>query len=164
MTLRRRAIIIIATLVALLVAIPGMARKVKVPTDTKHARSAATTLRTFTVDSASTEPAKLSDIAFSRFDKPVESRNETFLATNNTDYRLLKISIRIEYQLPGIGRIHQRNLVIDCDIPPHQTRQLSVRSFDTQQTYRYSGSRVPPRRKAEPFDVKLTATAHTFAR
>lgn len=155
---------IVLTLALALSAIPLAARKIKVPTDTKPSAAYTAPLRTFTVDSTARTAPTLDDIAFSRFDKPVESRNETFLVSNNTDCRLLRISLKIEYFLADAGKIHMRHISIDCDIPPHQTRQLSIRSFDLQQTYRYTGSRVPPRRQAVPFDVKLTPTELTFAR
>lgn len=139
-------------------------RRVKVPAATKGYKTGqAKSEKTFTVDSLSIAEGRpnpsgrgLDAVEMSRFDKPVESRYETFFVTNRAATTLTAVTLRIDYYTSGGEKMHSRTVTAECNIPPGETRQLSVPSFDRQQTYRYQGSRIPPRRPSTPFTVRLT--------
>ncbi len=158
----------------LLPAADSAARRVKVPAAGKSAAkqksSAAAKENSFAVDSMaefSTDrrvaQCSLAQVTFRGFDKPVESRVETFFVTNTAPYRLTRLTVRMDYFGSDGEKMHSRECVIDCDIPAGEQRQVSVPSFDRQQTYRYQHSRVPPRRAAATFTVRLTAVRLIFA-
>lgn len=158
----RRLIYIILMLAVVTVAV---GRKVKVPSAQTRQVPPAVRVATFTVDSASNEDGiTLNDVTFSRFDKPYDSTHESFLCLNSSNRRLVGMSVRIDYMLTDGTRIHSRTVKLDCDIPAGETRLVTTPSFDRQQSYRYVGSRVPPRRGATPFDVRMTAVRLIFAR
>lgn len=158
----RRLIYIIMMLAVVAVA---AGRKVKVPSARGRQVAPAVRMATFIVDSASNEDGIiLNDVTFSRFDKPYDSTQESFVCSNASPRRLVGVSVRIDYMLTDGTRIHSRTVKLDCDIPAGETRLLTTPSFDRQQSYRYVGSRVPPRREATPFDVRMTAVRLIFAR
>ncbi|HBC20854.1 MAG TPA: hypothetical protein DC009_01890 [Porphyromonadaceae bacterium] len=172
MKLRIPAAAILAALM-LLPAADGAARRVKVPASSpktsKQNKQAATKENSFAVDSLaefSTDrrvaQCSLAQVTFRGFDKPVESRVETFFVTNAAPYRLTRLTVRMDYFGSDGEKMHSRKCVIDCDIPAGEQRQVSVPSFDRQQTYRYQHSRVPPRRTASTFTVRLTAVRLVF--
>ncbi|MDE6272001.1 MAG: hypothetical protein K2M31_03235 [Muribaculaceae bacterium] len=95
-------------------------------------------------------------VSFSGFDKPASSRRETFLITNSTDQYLKGVEVRIVYRDPEGRMLHSRDEEIMINIPPGETRQVTIQSFDTQQTYNYRLSTPPKRRAAQLFDVELS--------
>ena len=167
----------VAAILAAMMILPAddsAARRVKVPAAGKSAAkqksSAAAKDNSFAVDSMaefSTDrrvaQCRLSQVTFRGFDKPVESRVETFFVINTAPYRLTRLTVRMDYFGSDGEKMHSRECVIDCDIPAGEQRQVSVPSFDRQQTYRYLHSRVPPRRAASTFTVRLTAVRLVFA-
>lgn len=156
---------IIPLLAALIIACSSDAKKVRVTTASPRPLPVTSKVVTFVVDkNHPCDSITLADIAFSRFDKPVESTKETFLCKNTATATLVEVTVKINYFLTDGTKIHSRTVNIPCDIPSGETRQLSVTSFDRQKSYRYKGSRVPMRRESTPFDVRLTPVALTFMR
>lgn len=102
---------------------------------------------------------RLDQVKYSRFDKPASSILETFSVTNTTDRTLKAVGLFLEYRTPDGLQLHKRYVRIDCDIPPGETRMLSVRSFDKQKSYYYQGS-AKPRKRATPFDVIFDPVAY----
>ena len=86
------------------------------------------------------------------FQKGVNERSESFIATNNTSHHISKISILIRYLDMKNNVIHERNISVGCDIPSGATRQLSILSFDKQKAYYYYLG-AKPKRVATPFKV-----------
>lgn len=94
-------------------------------------------------------------ISLSGYDKTLYDRNETFYVSNGTPFRLSRVVVKMVYTNESGEMLHEQTYDIACDIPSGETRQLSVRSFDTQHTHYYYKSRKP-RRSAIPYKVEYT--------
>ena len=94
-------------------------------------------------------------ISLSGYDKTLYDRNETFYVSNGTPFRISRIVVKMVYTNLSGEMLHEQTYDIECDIPAGETRQLSVRSFDTQHTHYYYKSRKP-RRSAIPYKVEYT--------
>lgn len=94
-------------------------------------------------------------ISLSGYDKTLYDRNETFYVSNDTPFRISRIVVKMVYTNPSGEMLHEQTYDIECDIPSGETRQLSVRSFDTQHTHYYYKSRKP-RRSGIPYKVEYT--------
>lgn len=100
-----------------------------------------------------------SRIGFSGFDKPYNSKKETFLISNNSDHHLAGIALRIEYFDSQQRMIHARLEEIIRSIPAGETRFISIPAFDPQSTLYYHLSKAPRKGGGQPFHVKITPTA-----
>ena len=98
------------------------------------------------------------DITVRGYDKPLRSRRESFFVTNNNDTDTLRaISVTIDYKDSSGRQLHRAVHRLACDIPPHQTRQLTYKAWDTQQKFYYTRSDVPnTTAQASPFDVAIS--------
>lgn len=93
-------------------------------------------------------------IAVSGFDKPLRSRRETFFVTNRYDRTVTSLTVRFAYYDMSGRQLHETVTAVDCHIPPGETRQLSVKSWDSQQAFYYFQSVKPKRNPATPFSVR----------
>lgn len=100
---------------------------------------------------------RLDQIAFSGFDKPGSSSNESFFITNNTDRTMSAIALYVEYLTPDGRQLHKRYLRLDCNIPAGETRRAEIKSFDTQRSFNYIDS--PSTRHSVPFTVVFDPVA-----
>ena len=91
------------------------------------------------------------------YDKPLRSRRETFFVTNHAESEAVRLALTIEY-LDASGRqLHKRSAAVDCEIPAGETRNLSLPSWDKQQSFYYTHSTVPTRtEQATPYDVRIS--------
>ncbi|MDD6139818.1 MAG: hypothetical protein PUB61_00210, partial [Bacteroidales bacterium] len=78
-----------------------------------------------------------------------------FYVSNGTPFRLSRVVVKMVYTNESGEMLHEQTYDIECDIPAGETRQLSVRSFDTQHTHYYYKSRKP-RRSAIPYKVEYS--------
>lgn len=97
-------------------------------------------------------------IRVSGYDKPLRSRRETFFASNRGETDTIHALILTLTYTDNDGKmLHKRHERVSCDIPPQETRQLSLRSWDSQQAFYYVRSEVPTRaQQAASFDVILS--------
>lgn len=86
------------------------------------------------------------------YDKPLYSNKETFFATNNGTSTINAINITFNYFDRQNRQLHSVSHTIECSIPPGETRQLSVSSWDKQNSFYYYRS-AKPRRQATPYMV-----------
>ena len=107
----------------------------------------ATTIEGDTVINPATDILKISG-----YDKPLYSTKETFFVTNNGDNTILGINITFNYFDKQNRQLHQVTKAVKCDIPPGETRQLSISSWDKQNSFYYINS-AQPRRQATPYSV-----------
>ncbi|MBR5744402.1 MAG: hypothetical protein IKX94_03645, partial [Muribaculaceae bacterium] len=108
------------------------------------------------VDSVSTDSVEVRG-----FDKPLYSVKETFLVTNKLSRRISSITLTINYIDIADRVFNSRTVTVDCSIPSGTTRQLSIKSFDTQKSYYYIRSRRP-RAQSTPFQVAITVDSVTL--
>lgn len=93
------------------------------------------------------------------YDKPLRSRRETFFATNNADGEatVKRIAFTITYYDSAKRMLHSRSESVGCDIPPSETRQISIPSWDKQQSFYYVRSTIPAKaEQATPYDITIT--------
>lgn len=100
-------------------------------------------------------PLTLIDI--NGYDKPLRSRRETFFATNNSKRPIASIAFTINYYDTRQRQLHAASHRQDIEIPANQTRQISLRSWDAQQSFYYVRSTLPQRvQQATPYEVTIT--------
>ncbi|MDE6811264.1 MAG: hypothetical protein K2J15_02820 [Muribaculaceae bacterium] len=95
-------------------------------------------------------------IEFSGFDKPYNSRKETFLITNHSQRYLAGVVVRIEYFDSHKRMINAREEEIIKPVPPGETRFVTIKSFDPQSTLYYHRSRPPRNGGGQPFTVGIS--------
>lgn len=100
---------------------------------------------------------RIEQISFSGFDKPATSSRESFFIHNSTDRTLSGVSLYIEYLNAEGEQLHKRWLKLDCNIPPGETRQALIESWDKQKSFHYLKSRAT--HDSEPFSVKFDPVA-----
>ncbi len=93
-------------------------------------------------------------IVIAGFDKPLRSSRETFFVTNHYDRTVSSLTVTFAYYDMNNRQLHSSTNTITCYIPAGETRQLSVKSWDTQQSFYYCQSVKPKRNPATPFSVK----------
>lgn len=93
----------------------------------------------------------------SGYDKPLRSRRETFFVANHDgEAAVERLALTITY-LDSAGKmLHKREVSLPCDIPAGETRNLSIPSWDGQQSFYFVRSSVPVRAaQATPYDVTI---------
>lgn len=93
-------------------------------------------------------------VVISGFDKPLRSSRETFFVSNNYDRTVSSIAVQLVYFDMNGRQLHASDVVVPCYIPAGETRQLSVKSWDSQQSFYYCQSVKPRRDRATPFTVR----------
>lgn len=91
-------------------------------------------------------------VVISGYDKPLTSHYETFFTTNKGNTTITAINITFNYFDNKKRQLHSATKNINCTIPPGETRQLSVSSWDKQKSFYYYRS-AKPRRQATPYSV-----------
>lgn len=101
-------------------------------------------------------------ITIAGYDKPLRSANETFFITNRSSHNISGLRIRIRY-IDTHGRtLHQRECLIQIDIPSGETRQAKIKSWDIQRSFYYKLSTKPQRADGTPFDVECLIISATL--
>lgn len=101
-------------------------------------------------------------IAITSYDKPLRSMRETFFVTNHHhSMSMLSITLQFTYRRHDNGEmLHSRTATIAANIPPGETRQLYVTSWDRQYSYYHHATRIRPRSpKAVAYDVDISAVS-----
>lgn len=93
----------------------------------------------------------------SGYDKPLRSRRESFFASNHdSGYSVRRVALTVTYLDSGGKMLHRRSVSVPCDIPAGETRNLSIPSWDSQQSFYFVRSTVPARvAQATPYDVTI---------
>ncbi len=98
-------------------------------------------------------------VVIAGYDKPLRSRHETFFVTNNRTDTLLGLWFTVDYYTVDGRRLHSRtDSVCNVVIPPGDTRNCSISSWDRQQAFYYRLSQAPTRSQGSPYDVRFTLT------
>ena len=113
------------------------------------------------IDTVVAPEAHLVDV--NGYDKPLRSRRETFFVTNNSEQPVQGMAFTIDYYDTNGRQLHSAHHQVDVEIPATETRQVSVRSWDKQQSFYYRQSAAPERaQQATPYDIKLTVDTIFF--
>ncbi|MDE6206703.1 MAG: hypothetical protein K2M55_02735 [Muribaculaceae bacterium] len=90
------------------------------------------------------------------YDKPLRSRRETFFATNNGKQPVEIMVFTVKYKDTQGRLLHSRQVRVPVEIPAGETRQVSYKSWDEQQSFYYRNSTVPTRaQQATPYDITI---------
>lgn len=100
-------------------------------------------------------PADSAAFSLAGYDKPLRSRYETLLVTNNSTIEVDSLLLTIGYTDLQGRELHKRSVWVEANITPGSTRQCSFRSWDIQMSYVYRHS-VKPRRQHTPYDVAIS--------
>ena len=92
------------------------------------------------------------EIAVSGFDKPLDSRRETFHVTSSMPDTITAITLRLVYSDVAGRRLHEVVRKVDCIIPPYDTRMVSIPSFDRQCRYFYARGKQSRASGVAPFE------------
>lgn len=103
---------------------------------------------------------KLEQVTFSGYDKPKQSSVETFFITNHTDRTLSGVNLYIDYRMPDGRQLNRRFFRLSCVVPPGETRQAEVPSWDKQRSFVYEKSSDNPKRPGTPFTVIFDPVAY----
>ena len=152
-----RIIIILATLIAT----SASAKTVKTTRTNLKPKSESVKLSTVKSDLTVVDSVSTDSVEVRGFDKPLYSVKETFLVTNKLSRRISSITLTINYIDTANRVFNSRTVTVDCSIPSGTTRQLSIKSFDTQKSYYYIRSRRP-RAQSTPFQVAITVDSVTL--
>lgn len=88
------------------------------------------------------------------FTKRASDTKETFFVTNNTKHRISHVNLLLRYRTLDGEQLHEREVTVNVNVGPGETRLASVTSFDRQRMfYYYNGPR--PRKSATPFKVSF---------
>lgn len=90
----------------------------------------------------------------SGYEKPVQSRKESFHLTNASDYTVKGIEVDIVYLDYTGAELHRRNVKLKCDVPPCSTRMLWFKAWDVQNRFYYQNG-PKPRKEAYPYNVSM---------
>ncbi|MCH5319986.1 MAG: hypothetical protein J1E38_09820 [Paramuribaculum sp.] len=93
-------------------------------------------------------------VRLSGYEKPLRSSNESIFVTNNRSATLKSLKISIDYTDETGRQLHKRDITLECDIPPGETRQLIFPSWDKQKTMHYYLSPKSRTANGTPYRVK----------
>lgn len=99
------------------------------------------------------------------YDKPLRSRRETFFATNNVNADIASVAFTITYYDTARRMLHKASHRVHVKIPASETRQISVKSWDTQFAFYHVRSPLPRGTvEASPYDVTISVDTIFVAR
>jgi len=109
------------------------------------------------------EPAAIPDtiipadstLIFSGYDKPNSASRETFFVTNQMpdSVTVLELNVTLTYFDMQGRMLHRAAHSVKTVIPPGQTRNVSVPTWDRNRAFHYYKSTPPSRRPSTPFRV-----------
>lgn len=104
----------------------------------------------------------LCQIGFSGYDKRPSATKESIFVTNSMPRHLKKVKVRLTYSDPKGRKLHSRDVMLECDVPPGQTRNVSFTTWDKQGRFYYCGGAAPRSGGASPYDITLEPVEFYF--
>lgn len=103
-------------------------------------------------------------VAISGYEKPLRSNKETLHVTNADTARVLvSVVLEIAYIDVDGNLMHRREVDLDCDIYPGETKMLACRSWDVQNRFFFAGG-PRPRTAAYPYTISLKVLSARYRR
>lgn len=87
------------------------------------------------------------------YDKPLRSRRESMFISNLTGHDISSMTVTTEYYDSSDRLFHQMTRRVAADIPAGATRRVEYPSWDTQQSFYYTGSKRS-RSSGTPYNVR----------
>ena len=107
---------------------------------------------------AADSAASLKPIVMIGFEKRLSDRAETFMLQNNTDHLVTRVKLKLVYKTPNNEMIDYREVIVDEEIQPHMTKQISVESFDKNNRRYYYIHSTGGSKKSEGYPFKISWT------
>ena len=99
-------------------------------------------------------------ITATHYDKALRSTRESIFLTNLHSTTVTQVTLTVTYVDSSGKMLHRREVTLECEIPPSQTRMATFTAWDKQKTFYYKGTRVTPRSpKAIPYDITIEVTS-----
>ncbi|MDE6415807.1 MAG: hypothetical protein K2K68_02120 [Duncaniella sp.] len=140
-------------LIPLLIILTALGLRADDTTRERLQRRAATAQSSVTV--ADSIPALGGEIAITGYDKPLDSRRETFHVTSSMPDTITGLILRLTYTDVAGRRLHEETRSVSCVIPPYDTRLVSIPSFDRQCRYFYARGKQSRASGVTPFEVTI---------
>ncbi len=93
-------------------------------------------------------------ITIKGYAKRASDSRESFFLTNHTNLSIGLVQLKIRYLDLNENIIHERTIKVPCDLPAYSTRQVSVKAFDTANTF-YFYREKKSRKSGMPFKVSM---------
>ena len=104
-------------------------------------------------------------VVLAGYDKPLQSRRESFFATNTDSLRSVEyLWLTATYYAMDGRMLHRRPICVQTTIPPLETRMLSTQSWDRQGSFYYHLSRPPERTPGIPYRLTLSIDSMLVSR
>lgn len=153
----KKTIIALAIVGALSVGAQRTTRPKLTPIPSTPEQTSSQKEATFTVNPST------DDFRIAGYDKPLRSKRETFFATNYSEGTVGKVTVTITYVDQNGKMLHSRQISVPCEIPTEETRNLSIPSWDQQNSFYFVRSTVPARtQQATPYDVTIEVDSIFF--
>lgn len=91
---------------------------------------------------------------FLAYDKRTSAGKETFFVENGSETEIKSMEVEISYFINGEKLIHSRKVTVNGPFPPHETRKVDIKSWDTQKSFHYAGS-AASKSGSTPYIVKF---------
>lgn len=155
----RRTVVILLSVISLVFAVETVARRQRTTRGNVGGRNVTgpgqAAVDTFIIPDSS-------EVLLYGYDKPLRSRQETVFVANHTLHDITGLTFTTRY-IDTKGRtFHQVSRRVRADIPSGATRKIDYRSWDTQQSFYYVGSRRT-RASGTPYDVRLSVDTRLSA-
>lgn len=108
------------------------------------------------VDTLYTPDIPFTSLAISMhgYSKQLGDTRESFVLRNETqNYHISRVTLRLVYSLEDGHQIYRRKEVIECDLAPGASRQITIKSFDSDKRYYYFQTH-PKRGAGTPYRVQ----------
>ena len=86
------------------------------------------------------------------YTKRASDSRESFLITNNTSTRMSHVRLRFRYSALDGATLHERDVTVEVNLKPGETRLVSITSWDKQRMFYYHGG-PQPRKAATPYSI-----------
>lgn len=88
------------------------------------------------------------------YTKRQNDAKETFVLRNEThNYRISRVVLKLIYKTEAGESFHSREVSLECDLLPGESRMLSIGSFDVSKMYYYY--KMPPKKASGiPFRIQ----------
>lgn len=106
---------------------------------------------------ADTVTADSSSFSVFGYEKTLRATSESFFVTNLTTDTITTLIGEIEYLTLDGRQLHRRKFSTDVNLPPGETRQITLPAWDKQKVWYYHRSSAPrSRTQATPYTIRLS--------
>ncbi|MCM1255109.1 MAG: hypothetical protein NC221_03210 [Duncaniella sp.] len=98
-------------------------------------------------------------VTLSGYDKPLRATAETMFVTNRLQAGIVSLSLNISYYDMEGHQLHQRDVEVRNSIPAGATRQIKIKSWDSQKSFYYHLGQRPRVDAVTPYKVNCAVNS-----